>query len=228
MRVFLGYSYRERDNWIEAQVYPILRCLDFVVVDGKDMAGEVLQPEVKARIDQSDVAIGFLTIREGQGAAEFNSHIWVRDELVYANSQRKPILVVQEEGARVPEGLLGNRQYIPLRQNDRLACVVELVTALGRRNIRRLRLEPEDDLRKSLREWRRNPRFEIRYRTRDENDFETPFRLGRLEIFDQGLYLNVSDVPSRGYVEVEGVINEAQQFTSDWVTADVAIHVKIS
>jgi hypothetical protein len=228
MRVFVGYSYHERDNWIEAQVYPILRCLDFVVVDGKYMQGEVLQPQVKARIDQSDAAIGFLTIREGQGDAEFNSHIWVHEELVYANSQGKSIIVVKEDGARVPEGLLGNRQYIPLRQNDRLACVVELVTALGRRNIRRLRLEPEDDLRRKVRECCRNPRFTIRYRTRDENDFESPFRPGRLEIFDQGLYLNVSDVPKRGYVEVEGVINEEQQFTSDWVTADVAVQVKIS
>jgi hypothetical protein len=227
MKVFVGFGYNDRDHWIEEQVFPILRGMGFAVVDGKDMHGEILQPEVQSRIEQCDAAIGFFTIREGQGEGDFNSHMWVRDEMVYANAKGKPIIPVKEEGGKVPDGLLGNRQYILLRQNDRLACVVELVGALGRRNIRRLKLDPEGDLlRKNLQQWRRTTGFVIQYRTQDEAGLESPYRQGRLELVDQGFYLNVSDVPKRAYVEVDGVLNGAPQFSSGWVSAD-AVQVKI-
>ena len=36
---------------------------------GKDMHGEVLQPQVQERIDRSDAAVGFFTIRDGRIAA---------------------------------------------------------------------------------------------------------------------------------------------------------------
>jgi hypothetical protein len=231
MRVFVGFGYNDRDRWIEEQVFPILRVMGFLVVDGKDMHGEVLQPQVQSRIEQSDAAIGFFTIREGQGEADFNSHLWVRDEMVHANAKGKPIIPVKEEGVRVPDGLLGNRQYIPLRQEERLACLVELVGALGRRNIRRLKLDTEDSpegdqLRRNLQQWRRTAGFVIRYRTQDEAGVESPYQQGRLEMLNQGFYLNVSDVPKRAYVDVEGVLNGTTQFGSGWVSAD-AVQVRI-
>lgn len=227
MKVFVGFGYNDRDRWIEEQVFPILRCMGFTVVDGKGMHGSILQPEVQSRIEQSDAAIGFFTIREGQGEADFNSHIWVRDEMVHANAKGKPLTWVKEEGAKVPDGLLGNRQYILLRQNDRLACVAELVGALGRRNIRHLKLDPHDEqLRENLYLWRRNLNFVIKYRTRDEAGLESEPRQGRLELVDQGFYLNVSDVPTRAYVEVEGVLNGDTKFSSGWVSA-IAIQVEI-
>jgi hypothetical protein len=186
MKVFVGFGYNARDHWIEEQVFPILRGMGFTVVDGRDMHGETLQPAVEARIDQSDAVIGFLTIREGQGEADFTSHIWVQDEMVHAHARGKPVIPVKEEGVRVPYGLLGDRQYIPLNQEDRLACVVKLVRALGRRNIRRLKLDPDEDhLRRNIHRWRNTQGFVIRYRTRDEADLESPHREGRLEMVDQ-------------------------------------------
>lgn len=228
MIVFVGFGYNDRDRWIEDQVFPILSCLGFTVVDGKDLHGEVLQSGVQARIDQADAVVGFFTVREGQGDAEFNSHVWVRDELVYAIAKGKPLVAVQETTARVPAGLLGDRQYIPLRQDDRLACVSELVSTLGRRNIRRLKLEPDDDgLRRNLRRWQRDVGFKVQYRTQDEKGLESPFRPGRLELVDQGFYLNVSDVPRRSYVDVEGLLNGSREFSSGWCSAD-AVHVTVS
>jgi hypothetical protein len=227
MRIFVGFGYNDRDRWIEDQVFPILRGMGFNVVDGKDMHGQILQPVVQSRIEQSDAAIGFFTLREGQGDAEFNSHMWVKDEMVHANAKGKPIIPVREDGTNVPDGLLGNRQYIQLRQNDRLACVVELVGALGRRNIRRLKLDPEgDELRRSLQHWRRTTGFIVQYRTQDEEGVESGYQQGRLELVDQGFYLNVSDVPKRAYVEVEGFLNGTPQFSSGWVSAD-AVQVKV-
>ncbi|HEV8484399.1 MAG TPA: hypothetical protein VGV87_12720 [Blastocatellia bacterium] len=229
MKVFVGFGYNERDSWIEDQVFSVLECMGFTVVHGKDMHGEVLQPEVQSRIDQSDAAVGFFTVRDGQEEAEFNSHIWVRDEMVYANARGKPIVPIREENAKVPDGLLGNRQYVLLRQNDRLACVVELARALGRRNIRRIRLEPEaDELRRDLNQWRRTQGFGIRYRTQDAlSGLESDYRQGRLEVVDMGFYLNVSDVPKRAYVEVEGLLNGQPIFNSGWASAD-AVLVRIN
>lgn len=227
MNVFVGFGYNDRDSWIEECVFPILKNMGFSVVDGKDMHGEILQPGVQLRIEQSDAAIGFFTIREGQGGADFNSHIWVRDEMVYAIAKDKPVIPIKEEGCNVPDGLLGNRQYIPLRQNDRLACVVELVKAISRRNIRKLKLDPDSDqLKRNLWQWRRTEGFIIRYRTRDDYGIDSPYRQGRLETIEQGFFLNVTDVPQRAHVDVEGVLNGVTQFGSGWVSAD-AVQVTI-
>jgi hypothetical protein len=226
MRVFVGYGYNERDKWIEDRVFPILRCVGFTIVHGKDMHGLQLEPEVTRRLDQSDAAIGFFTIREGQGDADFTSHIWVRDEMMYAIAKGKPIVVVRETGTRLPDGLLGNRQYVPLDQNDRLACVTELLDALGQRQILRVRLDPSDDsLRLNLWRWRRATGFAIRYRTKNEG-LDSDFRNGRLELVDQGFYLNLAEVPSKAMIEVEGVLNNETMFTSGWVSAD-AVQIRV-
>jgi hypothetical protein len=227
MKVFVGFGYNDRDQWIEEQIFPILKGMGFSVVDGKGMHGTTLQPGVKSRIEQSDAVVGFFTIREGQGDADFTSHIWVRDELVHAEAKGKPILLVKEEGVKLPAGLLGNLQYISLGQSDRLACVVELVEALGRRNIRRLKLDPgSDDLRKKILLWRKSKEFIIQYRTQDATGLESEYRQGRLEMVDQGFYLNVSDVPEQAYVEVEGILDSSIEFSSGWVSAD-AVQVEI-
>ena len=191
MRLFVGFGYNDRDSWIERQVFPALECLGFTVAHGKGLHGQVLQQGVKDQLDQSDAAVGFFTLREGQEQADYTSHIWVRDEIVYFNAKDKPIVPIVEENVKVPQGLLGDRQHIVLRQQDRLGCVVELVQALGSHNIRRVKLKPESDqLRQSLHQWRRNPGFEIRYRTQDATGFESAFRRGRLELVDQSFYLN--------------------------------------
>lgn len=228
MKVFVGYGYNERDRWIEDRVFPILRCVGFTVVHGKDMHGQQLQPEVARRLEQADAAIGFFTIRQGPAEGDFNSHIWVRDEMLYAIGNGKPIIPVKENGVRLQEGLFGNRQYIQLDQDDRLACVSELVIALGQRNMRRVRLDPSDNsLRASVWTWRKATGFVIRYRTQNaDNGVESDFREGRLELIDQGFYLNLAEVPNKAYIEVEGVLNGNVQFSSGWVSAD-AVQIRV-
>jgi hypothetical protein len=123
VRVFAGYGYNARDAWIESHVFPILRCAGFAIVHGKDARGLELKDEVKRRLDLCDAAIGFFTVRERQGNADFSSHIWVRGEMIYANAKGKPIVPVLEKGVKVPPALLGNPQFIPPDQNDRVELV---------------------------------------------------------------------------------------------------------
>lgn len=220
MRVFVGYGYNPRDVWIEDLVFPILRVMEFVVAHGKDMQGQELAPEVQRLIEQSDAVVGFFTIREGQEAAEFNSHIWVRDELLYAIAKNKPIIPVKEFGANIPDGLLGNRQYILLHRDEKLAGISELVRAIGRKNIRRLKLDADERLARNLLQWRLRPEFEMRYRILDEDGAESQHYRGRLELVEQGFYINVAEVPRKAFVEVEGCLGGQTKFSSGWVSAD--------
>jgi hypothetical protein len=228
MKVFVGFGYNERDKWIIGDVFPILHCMGFVVVTGEEMHGQELSPEVKRRIEQSDVVVGFLTKRDEQDKGDFNSHLWVQNELLWGVAKDKPIIPIKEQNVKVPDAMLGNVQYILLRQDDRLACVAELVTALGRRNMRRVRLEPQADaMRKNINKWRMDQGFTIRYRTQDGvNGVESDFKTGRLEVFEYGFYLNLYDVPHRAYLDVEGVLNGQTMFTSGWTSAD-AVSIKI-
>jgi hypothetical protein len=51
---------------------------------------------VKDRIGDADAVVGFATLREKQGDADFNSHIWVRDEMQHALTLKKPVVEVRE------------------------------------------------------------------------------------------------------------------------------------
>jgi hypothetical protein len=227
MRLFVGYGYNDRDQWIEDQVYPILRCIGFTVVDGKGMQGQQIQPEVERRIDQSDAAVGFFTRREGSPDTGFNSHLWVRDEMMFAKG-KIPMIPIAETGVNLDQGLLDGVVYIPLDHNDRLACVSKLVSTLGDRKIRRIRLDPSSlELHASIWRWRNNRQFVIRYRTQNAEGLESQFRNGRLELVDQGSYLNVAEVPSRALIEVEGLLNGVVQFSSGWASAD-AVQIRVS
>lgn len=227
MRVFVAYGYNDRDAWIEAQVLTILRSIGFAVFHDKAMHGQELKDEVRRRLDMSDAAIGFLTLRDGQGDADYTSHLWVRDAMVHAIAKGRPIIPIREIGVKIPPALLGNPQFINLDQNDRLGRVVQLMRALQRRNLRSVRLDPDDDeLRAKLGGWRNKPEFKIRYRTQESEGLESDYRDAQLELVDQGFYLNVSDVPPKGLVEVEGLLNGQSQFGSGWVSAD-AVQVKV-
>jgi hypothetical protein len=92
--------------------------------------------------------------------------------------------------------------------------------------IRRLKLDSDDSqLMRNLWQCRKNKDFVIQYRTRADG-VESQIRQGRSEPINYGFYLNVSDVPERAFVEVEGVLGGAVQFNSGWVSAD-AVQVKI-
>ena len=226
MRLFVGYGYNARDQWIEDHVFPILRALGFEILHGKDMHGEELQEGVKTRIAQADALVAFCTLREGQEAAAFNTHPWVRDELVFAMGRDKPIVEIREEGVNVPAGLLGDRQWIPLRQEERLACVREVVETVRRWCVRTLQLVPGDErLQRRLIQHRRNPAFQMRYRTR-LNGVDSEYNLATLEEVKGGLYMTAAKLPDDALIEVQGVVNGQVVFGSGWESVD-AVQIAI-
>jgi hypothetical protein len=183
------------------------------------MHGDVLQDGVKNRIRQSDALIGFCTLREGHENEAFNTHIWVRDEMVFALGLGLPVLEVREERVNNPAGIVGDRQRIPLAQNDRLACVAELVTVVSGWSMRKLQLVPEQGREGDIRNAVRNPLFLARYRTRI-NGVDSAHRQARVERVKGGIYMQALAVPDDALIEIEGVVNGQVVFSSDWESAD--------
>jgi hypothetical protein len=222
LRIFIGYGYNERDRWIEEEIFSILRSLNLEILHGKDLYNEEsLQVGVKDRILQSNGIIGFCTLRAGQEQAAYNSHPWVRDELLFAMGAGKPIVHVREDGVQIPPGMLGERQFIRLDQSNRLACAVELVRVISSWNIRRLQIVPRNDqLARDIHRNRKSPNFVLRYRTRI-GGIDSEYREARVDAVDAGFYLDAIGVPSRCLIEIEGALNGALLFTSSWDDADV-------
>ena len=220
MKVFVGYGYNERDQWIESEVLPILDAIGFDILHGKDMHGEGLQDGVKRRIEQSEGLIGFCTLRDGQAEAEFNTHPWVRDEMVYALARKMPVIEIREEGVKNPAGILGDRQRIQFTNESRLACVRELVIALSRWNVRQIQLITEDPAQaRELRQAFRKPEFEIRYRTRLEG-VDSEYSSARLEAVLGGLYMTARGLPNTALVEVQALLDGRLLLSSDWESVD--------
>jgi len=222
LRIFIGYGYNERDRWIEEDMFPILRPLNLEILTGKDLYNEEsLQTGVKDRINQSYGVIGFCTLRLGQEHAAYNSHPWVRDELLFALGAHKAIIHVREDGVQIPAGMLGERQFIRLDQSNRLACAAQLVRAISAWNIRRLQIVPSNEqLAREIHRNRKSPNFVLRYHTRIDG-VDSEYREARVEAVDPAFYLDAIGVPSGCLIEIEGSLNGAPLFSSSWNNADV-------
>jgi hypothetical protein len=226
MRVFVGYGYNARDQWIEDAVFPILRALGFEILHGKEMHGDVLQGAVQARINQSQGLIGFCTLRQGHETEAFNTHPWVRDEIVYALGHKppKPFIEVRENGVKEVKGIVGDRQYIALGE-DKLACVAELATAVSRWSMRKLQLvpkTPEDQIRASMQDLRAamsDPALVVRYWTRI-NSVDSQPKEEKIDGVKGGIYLDAAGVPDNGLVKVEGSLGGRVVFYTDWESVD--------
>jgi hypothetical protein len=222
MRIFIGYGYNERDQWIETDVFPILEGMNLEIVHGKDMHGQVLQDGVKERIDNSDGLIGFSTLRVGEKKAAFGSHIWVRDEMAHALALKKPVVEVREKGIKIGPGLLGDRQRIELDPRNRLRCIAELVKVISSWSMRRLLLVPRDpDLGRRIHKAIVRNELIVSYRARSGNNISRS-REGRIERFDTGLYLNASGLPDHSLVEIVGSTKaDGVLFNTPWASADL-------
>jgi len=186
------------------------------------MHGEILQDGVRDRIFDADALIGFSTLRENQGEADFNSHIWVRDEMQHALTLSKPVVEVREIGVRNPPGLIGDRQRIGLDNSDRLACIAELVKVVSGWSMRRLLLVPQEvDLFRRINRALVNGLLSVRYRTRVRGR-DSRHRDGRIEKIDGGLYLNAIGLPDYSFVEIEASTTvDGVLFNTGWASADL-------
>ncbi len=228
MRVFVGYWYDPRDGWIESQIVPLLEAMHFTILDGKELYGEGdITDAVRRRIEQADIAVGFLTLRHGAHDPAA-SHPWVLAELAHANGNHKPVLIVLEDGGRIDNPLLQGEQRIPLKQDDRLKCAVELLEAVRRWTARRLQIVPVDEqLDRKIWRMLRSDEFRFEYRTR-RGGVDSAFQETRLErVNPGGLYCHAIGLPDDALIEVRGSFQGAGVFSSGWASVD-AVQIKVA
>ncbi len=133
MRIFVAYGFNDRDRWIPELVIPILKSLGAEVVTGEQLEGQVITAGVRARINESDALIGFLT-RRGEADAEgvYRTHDWVKQELGAAVGRDLPyVLEVRETRIDAQGGMLADRQYVTYDESQRDRFLVRLVEVIS-------------------------------------------------------------------------------------------------
>ncbi|HEV3210112.1 MAG TPA: hypothetical protein VGY91_07590, partial [Chthoniobacterales bacterium] len=74
MKIFVGYGYNERDEWIEDSAFRLVKAFGDEVTSGKEIFGQILDIGVRDEIARSHALIGFTT-RRGRPAHRRGGHI---------------------------------------------------------------------------------------------------------------------------------------------------------
>jgi hypothetical protein len=127
MKVFLGFGYNPRDQWVKDLIKPLLIAMGCEVVTGEDLAGQPIAAGVLSRIKESDACIGLLTRRDDpDGDGIFTTHQWVVQELSAALANDIPMYPILEKGVDPQLGVFGAYQYYPFDENTRANVLVEI------------------------------------------------------------------------------------------------------
>jgi hypothetical protein len=141
MRIFVGYGYNPRDQWVETFIFPLVKALGCEVVHGKIAYGAALSDEVLRLIRESDALLAFTTRRDPagndqNGQPRFSTHPWVIQELTAALAQNPPLpfVEIREDGVIDLGGMVAalNAQHIAYREAERAACLLAVAEAVGK------------------------------------------------------------------------------------------------
>jgi hypothetical protein len=229
MRIFVGYHFDPRDQWIKDLVYPLIRAFGDEVVTGETLYGQrEIGPAVTRKIRESHALIGFATRRDQSGPGEWSTHRWITDEIAQANAYELPIVEVRELGVDPQRGIVGGTQFIAYNEDERDKCMVEIVKAMGefhRAGLMKLQLLPEE-FTQEIAPLLGNPRFRSVYRVYLDGDDE-PSEERQLKILELkgGLFATVRNFPPGAFVQVR-VECEAKLWASVFESTD-AISIRL-
>lgn len=228
MKIFVGFGYKERDSWIPDFVFPLIRAFGCEVVTGEDMAGQVISDEVRRRVENADALIAFRTRRgDPDAGGVYRTHRWVEDELTYALGQGLQVVEVREEGVDDQGGLLGDRQWMPYREEERDKLLVELAQAIGdwSRSVSvTLQLLPPafvDEIRPLL----RAPGFRCTYTLLEGSHESEPERV-QVRPIKGGLFIQVKGISPQSLIQVS-IEGNGMRWSSDFESPDaIGINLK--
>lgn len=103
MKIFISYSFRPENDWVEKYVCPIIETFGHEPVTGRILDTGGLDDEVKRKIRQCRRVLCFATRatpRYGQGGeiVSYDPPDWVRDELMMARGGDREALEFRERG----------------------------------------------------------------------------------------------------------------------------------
>lgn len=230
MKIFLGYGYNARDQWIPEMVTPLIDAFGSETITGEETyEGPSIPENVSDKIRRSDALIGFTTRRNTQDNLVWQTHRWVLQELAAAYQDRKRVLEARETGVDQQEGMTQGLQRIDYDENARDECLVEIVKALGRwhqKDTVRIQLLPEGVANNELRPLLSDPGLICTYITRIGNYEDEP-RNARIQRITGGLFIELRDVPKDALIQITARYGN-RAWTSDYESIDsYGIHLRM-
>jgi hypothetical protein len=103
MKIFVSYSFRAENRWVDEYVVPLIECFGHQVVTGRMLDAGPLDEEVRRRISQCRRVLCFVTRAEPRydqnGAlVRYMPPDWVRDELMMARGANRDAIEFRESG----------------------------------------------------------------------------------------------------------------------------------
>jgi hypothetical protein len=103
MKIFVSYSFRPENSWVEEYVIPLIRCFGHDVLTGQILGGGPLPDEVQKRIKASRAMFCFVTRGEPRNVQDgktlsWHPPDWVRDELIIGRARGTETIEFREDG----------------------------------------------------------------------------------------------------------------------------------
>jgi hypothetical protein len=130
-RVFLSMTFgAQEDQDLVGFASTMIESQDIRVVTGKNLGGGSLSNEIKRRIEESDALVALCTRHDKLPNGKFTTSQWVRDELLYAASLKKPTMALVEDEVDVA-GMLQEHERAHFERANPVAGFGKLATTLA-------------------------------------------------------------------------------------------------
>jgi len=135
VRIFVGYHYNRRDEWVEQYVFPLVQAFGDEVVTGKHVVGPLGEAIMK-KISDCEAMIGVASRRnrlsnDPSRDDVFDTHVWVQQELHEARTKDKLWIQLRETKIDPQFGTLTGTRYIDYDIGGLPQCLVDLARVLG-------------------------------------------------------------------------------------------------
>ena len=215
-KVFLSHSFADRDRPLVTHVESLLRSHGLVAVNGKNLQGGSLPPEVAQLMDSSDAVVALMTQRQNEPPGV--THPWVLQEFGHARMSRKRAIGVYETGVLTAPTDVG-MEHIDFAPADPLPAFVRLSETIGewKRAAGRLLkvMVMPSDLAKSLGARADQVRCECRFLIQGEDTAWQTARV-RKEVGGVFVFLRVPDEVEAVQIRMDGPLSADTAYTPLW------------
>jgi hypothetical protein len=135
MRIFVSYSFRDENAWVEHYVVPLIRCFGHTPVTGRILDAGAIHNEIMRKIQSCRRVLCFVTRAKenyGPGGGDpisYGPPDWVRDELMMARAKNLSAIEFRESGVDYG-GAAAFESYHPFDRTDLPGLLLQLAEIL--------------------------------------------------------------------------------------------------
>jgi len=126
--VFIAHSFDEGGRSYAYQLMKFFSLIGFEIATGEGFSPEKVSSKVKRRLQAQEIVTVILSDKQDA--------TWLTQEIVGADFNQKPIILLVEEGVEFKPGILGDLEYIPFPKNlisEAITPILEGLRELGYR-----------------------------------------------------------------------------------------------